>query len=122
MRTMRSLALGAMVLAGAAMASPAARAHGGSAAEHRGHSRHCSWIPARWETRVERVMVRAGSWRVEVVPAVTRTVLDLRSWRLVRVVVTPAKTRRVRVPPRWAERRVRVLRPGRWACAGPRGC
>ncbi|MCK6480591.1 MAG: hypothetical protein HUU06_06730 [Planctomycetaceae bacterium] len=121
----------AMVLVGAAMTSPAARAHDGLRIEFgrgrtevvfRGHSRHCAWIPARWETRVERVLLRPGHWREERVPAVTRRVLDLREWRIVEIVVTPATVRRVYVPPEWGESRTRVLVPGRWACVGHGDC
>jgi len=130
MRMRRMLLLGTMALAGAATTAPAARARDGDgrapaarpvAVAVRGHARACTWIPAHRAVRTERVLLRAGRWREEVVPAVTRTVLDLSSWRLRRVVVTPARTRRSWVPPEWGERRVPVLVPGRWACSGHHG-
>lgn len=130
MRTMRILAVAA-VLGGAAMTAPAARAHERGGVEvtvrrevaplHR-HSRFCAWSPAHVEYRVERFLERPGYWREERVPATTRTVLDLRTWRLVKVVVTPASIRRVWVPPAFGERRVPVLVPGHWSCGGHRDC
>ncbi len=131
MRTMHAWMTAAAVLVGAAMAAPAARAHetrrvevvrGREVVALRGHSPHCTWIPARWEMRTERFLERPGFWREERVPAVTRTVLDLSNWRLVRVVVSPASMRRTWVPPRWGERRVPALVPGRWICLGHRDC
>ncbi len=117
----------ATALAGAGSAAPAARADDdcGRVVIRRpevrivfgGHSRHCAWRPARYEDRVERVLVRAGYWREEAVPATFGLRFDFGCRRFVRVVVRPASVTRTWVPPVYGERVVRVLVPGRWDCA-----
>ncbi len=98
------------------------------------------WIPATYETRIQRVLVEAGhhEWRTELVciepgryetryvPAVEQVLYDSRGnahrvitspSRLEKVWVPPTyETRRVKVwvPPRYETRQVHVLIPGRW--------
>lgn len=98
------------------------------------------WIPATYETRIQRVLVEPGhhEWRTELVcvepgryetryvPAVEEVLYDSRG-NAHRIIVTPSRvekvwvpakyeTRRVQVwvPPRYETRQVRVLVPGRW--------
>ena len=98
------------------------------------------WIPATYETHIQRVLVEAGhhEWRIEqvcvapgryetrYVPAVQEVLYDSRG-NAHRIIVTPSRvekvwvpptyeTRRVKVwvPPRYETRQVRVLVPGRW--------
>ena len=98
------------------------------------------WIPARYETRIERVLVKPGhyEWRIErvcvepgryetrYVPAVTEIVYDsggnahtvvVRPGRVEKVWVPPKyEMRKVKVwvPPQYELREVRVLIPGHW--------
>ena len=98
------------------------------------------WVPARYETRIERVLVKPGhyEWRTERVcvepgryeerclPAVTEIVYDsggnahtvtVRPARVEKVWVPPKyELRKVKVwvPPQYELREVRVLIPGRW--------
>ncbi len=98
------------------------------------------WIPATYETRIQRVLVEAGhhEWRTEqvvvqpgryetrYVPAVEQVLYDS-SGNAHRVITSPSRvekvwvpakygTRRVQVyvPPRYETRQVRVMVPGRW--------
>lgn len=72
------------------------------------------WVPERWETRVERVVVREGYWREVVEPAQWSVRFDLRCRRMVRVCIRPETVRREWVAPRYGERTVQVLIPGYW--------
>ena len=98
------------------------------------------WVPARYETRIERVLIKSGhyEWRFQrvcvepgryetrYVPAVTEIVYDsdgnahtvITSPSRVEKVWVPAKyeMRKVRVwvPPQYELREVRVLVPGHW--------
>lgn len=122
----------AAALAGAGWTSPAARADDdcGRVEMRRvevrrpavrlvigGHSGRCAWRPARYEDRVERVVLRDGYWREESVPATVGVRFDFGCRRFVRVVLRPSSVSRTWVPPVYGERVVRVLVPGRWDCA-----
>ena len=112
----------AAALAGAGWTAPAARACDDERGRvvrvvYGGHGRHCAWRPARTEDRVERVLVRAGYWREETVPASFGLRFDFGCRRFVRVQLRPASVTRTWVPPVYGERVVRVLVPGRWDCA-----
>ena len=98
------------------------------------------WVPARYETRIERVLIKSGhyEWRLErvcvepgryetrYVPAVTQIVYDsggnaytvtTSPSRLEKVWVPPKyEMRKVKVwvPPQYELRAVRVLIPGHW--------
>lgn len=109
------------------------------------------WIPATYETRIQRVLVEAGhhEWRTEqvciepgryetrYVPAVEQVLYDT-SGNAHRVITSPSRlekvwvppiyqTRRVQVwvPPRYETRQVHVMIPGRWVTetvrTSPRG-
>jgi hypothetical protein len=107
----------AAATAGSGWTAPAARAGddcGRMPGFARVEVRRIVWRPAHYEDRIERVVVREGSWREEAVPATFGLRLDFGRRRLVRVVVSPAAVVRTWTPPVYGERVVRVLVPGRW--------
>lgn len=130
MRRIWKVLLAGAALAGAGVTAPAARAHDGYPARvetrrvvvRETHTLRCTWIAARWEERVERVVVREGHWRVETREAEYAWRLDTCNWRLVRVVLRPGSVTRTWVPAVVEERRTRVLIPGRWECHGRSHC
>jgi hypothetical protein len=72
------------------------------------------YVPERWETRVERVLVREGHWRETVEPAEWSVRFDLRSRRLLRVCLREETVHRTWVPARYEEHTIRVHIPGHW--------
>jgi hypothetical protein len=115
----------AALVATIALPAPAARAHdddrvvvrvGGVGVTFGGHARECRWMPGRWVESVRRVVVRAGHWRTEVVPAAYEVRFDWNRWRFVRVCVKPESTRRVWVPAVIENRVQRTWEAGRWVC------
>lgn len=116
----------AATLAVLACLAPAARAHDDVRVVVRGprvgvsfgfgHARECRWVPGRWVETVQRVVVRPGYWRTEVVPAAWEVRFDLARWRFTRVCVRTESVRRVWVPPCHEDRVVRSWAPGRWEC------
>lgn len=69
------------------------------------------WIPEHTESRDERVLVQAGHYERQVIPAVTETRRD-RFGRPIVVEVTPARYTEVWVPDRYETRCVQVVVPG----------
>ncbi len=66
-----------------------------------------------YETRTEQVLVAAGRWEDRCVPAVVETHRDYRG-RVYTIVVAPARTERVWVPPVYETRVTRVWCPPRY--------
>ena len=103
----------AAALTGAGMTAPAARAHDDDRSvflrvDFGSRAPRCA---VRYEIRVERVIVREGFWREEIVPATFGVRFDFGCRRFVRVVVRPASVVRTWVSPVIEERVVRVVVP-----------
>jgi len=85
------------------------------------------WIPARYETRIERVLIKSGhyEWRIErvcvepgryetrYVPAVTEIVYDS-GGNAHTVITSPSRVEKVWVPPKYEMRKVKVWVPAQY--------
>lgn len=69
------------------------------------------WVPERYETREERVLVAPAHFEWQIVPAVTETRYD-RHGRPYIVVIVPERCTDVYVPDRYETRCVKVVTPG----------
>jgi hypothetical protein len=125
MRFPARVAMAAVAVAAAALLAPEARADDDHRSPFRGtrvgvsfgaHPRAHRFVPGRWVESVQRVVIRAGYWRTERVPAAYEVRFDLCEWRFVKVLVRAESTRRVWVAPVVEERIVRTWSPGRWEC------
>ena len=85
------------------------------------------WVPARYETRIQRVLVKSGhyEWRIErvcvepgryetrYVPAVTEIVYDS-GGNAHTVITSPSRVEKVWVPPKYEMRKVKVWVPAQY--------
>ncbi len=79
------------------------------------HGHHCHWVPGHHGYRKRAVWVR-GYYTTETIPAVYEKRFDKHTCTWRSVVVRPERVRRIYVPGRTEQRRVRVWVRGHYNC------